>query len=66
MLERGDVYALGPSVVPLTQSGEVLVNFVEVWKRNKAGKAVYHNSRVTDFDVSLENAATIIEIGRSR
>lgn len=52
--------------VPLTQSGEVLVNFVEVWERNKEGKVIYHNSWVTDFEVKSENAATIIGIGRSR
>lgn len=52
--------------VPLTQSGEVLVNFVEVWERNKEGKVVYHNSWVTDFEVWPENAATIIGIGRAR
>lgn len=52
--------------VPLTQSGEVLVNFVEVWERNKEGKVIYHNSWVTDFEVRPENAATIIGIGRSR
>jgi hypothetical protein len=52
--------------VPLTQSGEVLVNFVEVWERNKEGKDIYHNSWVTDFEVRPENAATIIGIGRSR
>ena len=54
------------SQVPLTQSGEVLVNFVEVWERNKEGKVIYHNSWVTDFEVGPENAATIIGIGRSR
>ena len=51
---------------PLTQSGKVLLNFVEVWERNKEGKVIYHNSWVTDFEVSRENAATIIGIGRSR
>lgn len=54
------------SQVPLTQSGEVLVNFVEVWERNKEGKVIYHNSWVTDFEVGPENAAAIIGIGRSR
>src|SRR5216684_3747683 len=48
--------------VPLTQSGEVLVNFVEVWERNNAGKVIYHNSWVTDFEVRPENAAIIIGI----
>lgn len=52
--------------VPLTQSGKVLLNFVEVWERNKEGKVIYHNSWVTDFEVTPENAATIIRIGRSR
>jgi hypothetical protein len=52
--------------VPLTQSGEALLNFVEVWERNKEGKVIYHNSWVTDFEVRAENAAQIIGIGRSR
>ena len=52
--------------VPLTQTGKVLVSFVEVWEHNKAGKVVYHNSWVTDFEVTHENAATIIGIGRAR
>src|SRR5581483_3008522 len=28
--------------VPLTQAGQVLVNFVEVWEKNKAGRVLYH------------------------
>jgi hypothetical protein len=52
--------------VPLTQAGEVVVNFVEVWEWNKAGEVIYHNSWVTDFEVRRENAATLIGIGRSR
>jgi hypothetical protein len=52
--------------VPLTQTGKVLVNFVEVWEHNKAGELVYHNSWVTDFEITHENATTIIGIGRSR
>ena len=51
---------------PLKQDGEVMVNFVEVWERNKKGKVIYHNSWVTDFEVTAENAAQIIGIGRSR
>lgn len=54
------------SQVPLTQSDEVLVNFVEVWEYDKNGKQIYHNSWVTDFDVTTENVATIIGLGRSR
>jgi hypothetical protein len=52
--------------VPLTQAGQVRVNFVEVWQRNQPGKVIYHNSWVTDFEVTRENVATIIGIGRSR
>lgn len=52
--------------VPLTQSDKVLVNFVEVWERNKAGQVIYHNAWVTDFAVTSENVATIVGIGRSR
>jgi len=52
--------------VPLTQSGKVLVNFVEVWERDRSGKQIYHNSWVTDFAVTPENVAVIVGIGRSR
>jgi len=52
--------------VPLTQAGSVRVNFVELWERNPASSAPYHNSWVTDFAVTPENVATIINIGRSR
>jgi hypothetical protein len=54
------------SQVPLKQNGQVMVNFVEVWERNKKGKVTYHNSWVTDFEVTAENAAQVIGIGRSR
>ena len=54
------------SRVPLTQSEEVQVNFVEVWERKKDGRVIYHNSWVTDFEVKPENVATIVGIGRSR
>ena len=54
------------SQVPLTQSDEVLVNFVKVWERDKTGKQIYHNARVTDFEVTAQNVATIVGIGRSR
>lgn len=52
--------------VPLTQSEEVFVNFVEVWERNKAGVQTYHNSWVTDLDVTAENVSEIVGIGRSK
>ena len=52
--------------VPLTQSGKVVVNFVEVWEYNRAGRQVCHNSFVTDFEVRAENVAVVVGIGRSR
>lgn len=52
--------------VPLRQSGEVWVDFIEVWEQNKEGKVIYHNSWVTDFQVRPENAASIVGMGRSR
>ena len=58
-------YRIVPQV-PLTQSDNVLVNFVEVWERNKAGKVIYHNAWVTDLAVTAENVATVAGIGRSR
>lgn len=52
--------------VPLTQSGHVLVNFVEVWERSKDGQVLYHTFWVTDFAVARANVATLIGSGRSR
>jgi hypothetical protein len=52
--------------VPLTQSGRVLVNFLEVWERRPDGTVGYHNSWVTDFTVTPETVAAIVGIGRSR
>lgn len=54
------------SQVPLTQSDQVFVNFVEVWERDKQGQVSYHNAWVTDFAVSAENVATIAGSGRAR
>ncbi len=36
-------YRIAPQV-PLTQSGKVLVNFVEVWERDRSGKQIYRQS----------------------
>jgi hypothetical protein len=52
--------------VPLSQSGKVMVNFVEIWERDRNGKLLYHNSWVTDFEIAKENVAVIVGIGRSR
>jgi len=52
--------------VPLTQSGAVQVNFLEVWERRADGTIGYHNSWVTDFVVTPATAVSIVGIGRSR
>jgi hypothetical protein len=52
--------------VPLTQSGAVRVNFLEVWERRTDGTVGYHNSWVTDLVVTAETVAAIVGIGRSR
>ena len=54
--------------VPLNQSNQdLLVNFIEYWEYSaKAGKVTYHNSWVTDFSLSKENAYTIMRGGRAR
>jgi hypothetical protein len=52
--------------VPLTQSGAVRVNFLEVWEQRPDGTVGYHNSWVTDFVVTAETVAPITGIGRSR
>jgi hypothetical protein len=52
--------------IPLTQSGTVRVNFLEVWEQRADGTVGYHNSWVTDFVVTSETVAAIAGIGRSR
>ena len=54
------------SDVPLTRSGAVRVNCVEVWERRPDGTVGYHNSWVTDFAVTPATIATLVGIGRSR
>jgi hypothetical protein len=52
--------------VPLTRSGAVRVNFLEVWERRQDGTVGYHNSWVTDLAVTPETGVAIVGIGRSR
>lgn len=54
--------------VPLNQSNQdLLVNVIEYWEYSqKAEKITYHNSWVTDFKLSKENAYTIMLGGRAR
>jgi hypothetical protein len=52
--------------MPLTQTGAVRVNFLEVWERRPDGTVGYHNSWVTDFAVTSQTVAPITGIGRAR
>ena len=52
--------------VPLSASRQVKVTLVEVWERDAKGKLLYHNSWVTDLEVSSENVAEVVAVGRSR
>lgn len=54
--------------VPLNQSNQdLLVNFIEYWEYSeKEQKAIYHNSWVTDFNLTQENAYKIMTGGRAR
>jgi hypothetical protein len=52
--------------VPLNGETERLENFVEVWERDRSGKLRYHNSWVSDLEMTAQNLALITQIGRSR
>ncbi|MBT9438920.1 MAG: transposase [Desulfobacterales bacterium] len=54
--------------VPLNKSNqEVVVNFIEYWEySNKTNKVSYHNTWVTDFTLTQENAYIIMRGGRAR
>jgi hypothetical protein len=52
--------------VPLRADEKVKVTFVEVWEADKHGKALYHNSFVTDLEVTKENVSEIVAIGRAK
>ena len=52
---------------PLNDSHrELKVNFLEYWEISKEGKTLYHNSWITDIEVSQANAYTIARGGRAR
>jgi hypothetical protein len=52
--------------VPLNSERRIDVNYFEVWEKNKVGKVVYHNSFITDVEVSAENVADLVGIGRAK
>ena len=52
--------------LPLRGDGCVEVNFCEVWERDKTGRQTYHNSWVTDLEVSANNVSEIVAMGRAK
>lgn len=54
------------SNVPLNGGGETSVNFLEIWQEDSQGKLLYHNSWVTDFEVTPEKVASLAQRGRAR
>jgi hypothetical protein len=55
------------SQVPLTASGQCIVNFFEIWQEDKfTGELVYHNSWVTDYEVTANNVRDLAKMGRAR
>lgn len=54
--------------VPLNQSNQdLLVNFIEYWEYSeKRQEVTYHNSWITDFTLSKDNAYTLMRGGRAR
>jgi hypothetical protein len=58
-------YRIAPSV-PLTASRRLWGTLVEVWEHDREGKQLYHNAWFTDVEVTPDNVASIVRIGRSR
>lgn len=52
--------------VPVSASLQTWVTLVEVWETDKRGKVLYHNSWITDLEVTAENVAVVVKMGRSR
>lgn len=52
--------------VPLTASRRLWGTLVEVWEYDRAGQQLYHNAWFTDLEVTADNVAAIVRIGRSR
>lgn len=52
--------------VPINGDGKTFVNFFEVWQEDSSGKQIYHNSWVTDFEITPQNIASLVKKGRAR
>src|SRR6266849_3776953 len=52
--------------MPLALESAVRVTYVEVWEHTAGGELRYHNSWITDLDVTAENVAVVVTSGRTR
>lgn len=52
--------------VPISDARKAWVTFVEIWVRDIRGELLYHNSWITDLEVTRETVAQVARIGRSR
>jgi len=52
--------------LPLAMESPVRVTYVEVWEHHPDGQLLYHNSWITDLDVTADNVAVVVTIGRTR
>ena len=53
--------------VPLTASHNTYVNFLEIWQEDKVtSELVYHNSWVTDYELTHNNVQELAAMGRAR
>jgi len=60
-----ELYRIARSV-PLTATRRVWGTLVEVWEHDRRGQPLYHNAWFTDLEVTADNVAAIVCIGRSR
>jgi hypothetical protein len=52
--------------IPVSQARRAWSNFLEVWERDRDGKVVYHNSWVTDLELTSANVEEVFWTGRGR
>jgi hypothetical protein len=52
--------------VPVSAERVAWSTFLEVWERDTKGKQLYHNSWVTDLEVTAETVAEVFWLGRGR
>jgi hypothetical protein len=52
--------------VPVSQERLTWSTFLEVWEHDKTGAVIYHNSWVTDLEVTASNVEEVFWLGRGR